>query len=335
MRRTGTTLVEVLVAIFVMAIGLLTLLTLFPLGALSMSQAIKDSRTAQAAANATSYAAARGLRNDDKVVYEYDPQAGNKPPYKRDVFREALPRNADGSQNTNMPLMADGNPSYPVLVDPQGYLLGKTSYGNPPDPVHEFPRRIPRFIYGPDPYGFSRPMQFQYSWQCFAHRDDMTFRDGLPSDPVELEGRYTWMYLLKRKDVAKTSVVDMTVIVSSGRPFQRKGAGLMGETSFAAVFDPASNFVKVTITGTQSEFRKGQWIMDSSLPTTNADGYAGRDTHGYFYRIVGVSGPITEGTDTKMILELQDKPKEADPSGRLTFFDHVVEVFEKGPGWLP
>src|SRR5713101_4656546 len=50
--RTGATLTEVLVAIFVMAIGLLALLTLFPLGALSMAQAIKDDRTAHSAKNA-------------------------------------------------------------------------------------------------------------------------------------------------------------------------------------------------------------------------------------------------------------------------------------------
>jgi prepilin-type N-terminal cleavage/methylation domain-containing protein len=40
----GVTLVEVLVAIMLAGIGLLALLTLFPLGALSMAQAIKDDR---------------------------------------------------------------------------------------------------------------------------------------------------------------------------------------------------------------------------------------------------------------------------------------------------
>jgi hypothetical protein len=48
----GTTLVEVLLAIFVMGIGLLALLTLFPLGAQEMAQVIKDDRTAAIADNA-------------------------------------------------------------------------------------------------------------------------------------------------------------------------------------------------------------------------------------------------------------------------------------------
>src|SRR5687767_14193572 len=51
-RRRGATLIEVLVAIFIMAIGLLALLTLFPIGALRMAQSIQDERTGAAAMNA-------------------------------------------------------------------------------------------------------------------------------------------------------------------------------------------------------------------------------------------------------------------------------------------
>jgi prepilin-type N-terminal cleavage/methylation domain-containing protein len=46
-RSRGITLTEVLVAIFIMGIGLLALLSLFPLGALTMAQAIKDDRESQ------------------------------------------------------------------------------------------------------------------------------------------------------------------------------------------------------------------------------------------------------------------------------------------------
>ena len=47
--RPGLSLTEVLVAMFVMALGLMALLTLFPLGALQIGQALKDDRTAQVA----------------------------------------------------------------------------------------------------------------------------------------------------------------------------------------------------------------------------------------------------------------------------------------------
>jgi prepilin-type N-terminal cleavage/methylation domain-containing protein len=50
--EAGVTLIEVLAAIMVMAIGLLALLTLFPLGVLSMARAIRDDRTAALAAHA-------------------------------------------------------------------------------------------------------------------------------------------------------------------------------------------------------------------------------------------------------------------------------------------
>ena len=62
MSRTGLTLIEVLVSIFIMAIGLLALLTLFPLGALTMAQAIKDDRCAQSAYIAQALAIDTGLQ---------------------------------------------------------------------------------------------------------------------------------------------------------------------------------------------------------------------------------------------------------------------------------
>ena len=50
-RRTATTLTEVLVAIFIMGIGLMAILSLFPLGAVRWRR-LKDQRSAEAAANA-------------------------------------------------------------------------------------------------------------------------------------------------------------------------------------------------------------------------------------------------------------------------------------------
>jgi hypothetical protein len=50
--RAGVTLIEVLAAIFITGVGLLALLVLFPLGALSLAQAIQDDRTAAVAQGA-------------------------------------------------------------------------------------------------------------------------------------------------------------------------------------------------------------------------------------------------------------------------------------------
>src|SRR4051812_44892294 len=53
-RRTATTLTEVLIAIFIMALGLMALLSLFPMGAIQMAQALKDQRTAEVAGSSVS-----------------------------------------------------------------------------------------------------------------------------------------------------------------------------------------------------------------------------------------------------------------------------------------
>lgn len=54
-RRPGLSLVEVLVALFIVGLGSIAIMTLFPLGALQMGQALKDDRTAQAAGQADGY----------------------------------------------------------------------------------------------------------------------------------------------------------------------------------------------------------------------------------------------------------------------------------------
>src|SRR5882757_2725476 len=96
-RRPGVTLIEVLVAIFVMGIGLICLLTLFPLGAMRMAAAFKDERAAQAAINARTIADAKKLR--------YDPSL--------DVFFKN-PGGATGAASDNVDPNLPNSPSYPV-----------------------------------------------------------------------------------------------------------------------------------------------------------------------------------------------------------------------------
>src|SRR5438270_7826562 len=91
--RRGVTLLEVLVAIFIMGIGLLAILTLFPLGALSMARAVRDDRAAAIGANGASLAIAHDLRTDTTVA----------------SYLASAP--------TGYSTVTDG-PGYPVLVDP-------------------------------------------------------------------------------------------------------------------------------------------------------------------------------------------------------------------------
>src|SRR5947209_4233081 len=107
-RRPATTLIEVLVAIFIMGIGMLALLTLFPLGALSMAQAIRDDRIASAAAQAGALADAWNIRNNSAVRTAFaSPPAGPPAGVQPDPF----------------------GPGYPVYVDPVYVALGQTTLG--------------------------------------------------------------------------------------------------------------------------------------------------------------------------------------------------------------
>ena len=53
--RKAVTLTEVLIAIFLMGIGLMAILSLFPLGASQMAQALQDQRAAEAATTADAF----------------------------------------------------------------------------------------------------------------------------------------------------------------------------------------------------------------------------------------------------------------------------------------
>lgn len=70
-RRPATTLVEVLIAIFIMAIGLMALMTYFPLGASYLSRAVQDVRSADLAANAAAQARAQWKKTWEDVVYQF------------------------------------------------------------------------------------------------------------------------------------------------------------------------------------------------------------------------------------------------------------------------
>jgi hypothetical protein len=183
--RSGATLTEVLVAIFVMAIGLLALLTLFPLGALSMAQAIKDGRTAQSSKNAFAIAEALNIHKDPFVqndslipgVTVY-PGTGPTPANSSSYFLNAYPPVLQGLPGSPYQYGApdlvknvflttllghpyDG-PSYPIYVDPFGWknlpsIVGPVSaMGNAPVQLWVVGGAYPRWVTPPPgaPAGF-------------------------------------------------------------------------------------------------------------------------------------------------------------------------------------
>jgi competence protein ComGC len=103
-RRPGVTLVEVLVSMFIMAIGMLSLLTLFLLGAINMAKALKDDRCASTAAMAEQVAIMWDIRHD------------------------ALVLQAIAASNATLPATYVG-PGNPVYVDPYGQIQNLPAVG--------------------------------------------------------------------------------------------------------------------------------------------------------------------------------------------------------------
>jgi hypothetical protein len=298
-RRKGISLIEVLAAIFVMGIGMIALLTLFPLGALTMAQAIKDGRTAQAAANAAAVAELfhGSIRQDTVYVRPaLDPSRGN----------------------------AYEGPSNPVYLDPIGFMsIGTTVCGI-------IPRRTIPTVASP-PTG-SNPNQAAMKW--FTLLDDMNFYDnGQPARPfgaIQRQGTFSWAFMVKRPRWKDDAVVNLTVVLYKGRGLQLS-AGLLAQTEELYTATGAQGSSSITLTakpGAAVQPKRGGWILDATRETSNAGLQQHGPIHAYFYRILGVTpslgslvldvaGPLKANVSTAIILE------------------NVVEVFEKGPGWIP
>ena len=184
--RPGTTLLEVLTAIFIMGIGLLALLTLFPLGALSMAQALNHDRAMATAIAVSENAIAMDLRHDSNVANQF-----NGPP---------------------APLKKNG-PSWAVFVDSFGSQAGAGAIGK--FGVSPGIQRVsPSYI-----TSSASPAASAARW--FSLPDDILFlKQGTPDTTVSDSGglinrggAYTAACLLICPNVSNPAVVDLYTVV--------------------------------------------------------------------------------------------------------------------------
>jgi prepilin-type N-terminal cleavage/methylation domain-containing protein len=314
-QRNGVTLIEVLVAIFVMAIGLLSLLTLFPLGALSMAQTGKDVRTSQAETNAVATWRYRNMSQD------FDPTNQSPPMALQNAFGTPPP-------NYNPPNMwppSANNPSFPVYVDPLGAnmnspLLGSWPLGaqNPPLPT-AMQQNSPVWRVSTTwiRTGTGKPQDIP---RWFSLLDDMDYdKSGIPNPPgvgsppglgqVQRGGRYTWAYFCRQPRFSPgnfTGPVEMSVVVYDGRSLQLSPFGQpAGEYAFAAMIPAQSaqappgtpqNVMTLAWDPRVQDapnIRPGRtWILDITVgqaPTAQQGQTPQLDIHGYFYRVVSAS----------------------------------------------
>lgn len=292
--RRGVSLVEVLVAIFITGIGLLSLLALFPIGALSMAQAIRDSRASHAAQNAKNVCDMVNVCSDNRLMAALGrapaPTMGLLPPDPPD------PQGA----------------SYPIYVDPIGIRSMPTgasiNVGVRPGLSHGMERLDPSLIASlswPAGGGPGNPAEValkrRHTLRWFSLLDDVTFDDRGVPDPstgqVQREGRYSWAFTFKRGPAGGAPLA--TIVVYSQRSLQIDGATLqpLGERPYQAYYLPFNadgtprNIVYLVWgVGTEApSIRRGSWIMDLTqerIPSGVASPAYYGTMHGYFYRVV-------------------------------------------------
>ncbi len=301
LRRSGVTLLEVLVAIFVMAIGLLALLTLFPLGAMQMAQAIKDDRCAQQATQAdallrshhyNAYLPATGPmaykaplivgENTNGEAFT-DPQAGFMVGNAQRIYPDYpaagyYPTPSTPVNPAEPPPFPPGSPSYPVMLDGLGYFARLSSeperswvarrspatVANIPPPRYLMPRR--------SALGFTSPSPTSMLIQAFALTDDLTFEKNgraAASPTLERQGRYNWAAIVQLPRFETASVMRLTVMVYDGRPPLLASAGDEMMLTVQPTLTVGSRAVTVVVPprdeGSAPLIRRGGWILDSTI----------------------------------------------------------------------
>ncbi len=299
-RRPAVTLMEVLIAMFIMAIGMMALLALFPVGAVSMAQALKDDRCAYASSMAENVAIVNNVRYGDPnvnlVISPFPP----------------LP--------SPTPAMQSGM----VYVDPYGMLtLSAVNLGvstTPPSPG--IPRISPKYAGSATPLTYGSPSLID-RWHSLP--DDIGFNlSGTPETLgtggiVDRGRRYTWAYLLQRQPpfILNPSLTMYTVrmyaVVYSGRPNPPPP-----ETTLPATGAIGNNGIVINAIGTT--LKRGGWILDTSYNPANGL------INGTFYRVTNLAefgNTTTIEVDRNLVANVS----------QITIMDYVAEVFDKGVGW--
>jgi prepilin-type N-terminal cleavage/methylation domain-containing protein len=361
-RRPGVTLIEVLIATFILSIGMLAIMALFPIGAVSMARAINQTRAADHGANsdATFRIYWKGAWTDQNGG---GVRSSSNEAYAASGFTEDMiplldrRRAANGTIN---PTVSDippnsSQPSNPILVDPIGwrtqagvsqvYVAGQTPPAAPtgPPPLLPFmPARTSLSVCAAD----ASP---RTTVRLTTLLDDMTFdRGGEPASyatgQLERGGRYNTAWLIQRPRNNVPQEVRVRVLVFAGRsPTDTPSSETLYPASASGYVngvDPKPNSVSMYLNGqAKPNIRKGSWVAFST--TANPPGgtpYSIFD----FYRISG----INDDNPNVLVVEFEEplrtyetgtlpQPAAYEPgptrlNGYIVVFDNLYEVFDRG-----
>lgn len=302
-RRSGLTLLEVLITIFVMGIGMLSVLTLFPLAARKIGIAIDMDRATQAAANASAIS-----------LLPVNLSIGN--PWS---IREAASKYFDEKLTANP--SAGSAPSDVVHYDGAGYivrpgpfLIGIIAPENSPPP------------------GITRT----WTWPTLRRTeivslDEYPFDDaGLPEVGGRRSERYSSSFLFRRNRLDDENTMETVILIYAGRPFDfgNQNEMSLSLTAIGAPLTPNSNGSSeiqitnpfpVTLAGTPDRvIHRGSWIVDIS---PDAPPPTGKPRWKKFYQV------ISTNPDTG-ILSI-DRPLEGNLTSAV-WVDYLINWFDRG-----
>jgi hypothetical protein len=317
--RPAITLIEVLVATFVAAIGALSLLVLFPLGALNISQGLRDDRCAQAATNAAALADAGVWAGGTIYPYRTDPNITAK--------------------------LLTGKPAYvdALAINVMGVASGLGGLGGTA-PATAIPRVAPSTV-----------ATNVDTYKRFRLHDDLTYDANGQADTstgtyINRAGQYTWAYLVRPPGSINPNIADLAIVVYVNRSVaQPKGESFYTPTAPASgtVWPVGSTSITISYPGTNypgaPPLRRGNWIVDASASDTSTGGQNDPPDigkiHSFFYRVTDIFD-----TGSSLVLDLQtplvaaiNGPTVTAPSvpGVIVVLQNVAHVYERRTGWQP
>jgi prepilin-type N-terminal cleavage/methylation domain-containing protein len=343
-RRNGVTLIEVLVAIFVMGIGMLALLSLFPLGIYRMQQSIQAEKATQACQQATAIANFQKIRTDPWVwTMDANPLSPTYLQLTSTVNTFSNPQWPNGTtwQGNNLLPADPGGMSFPIYVDPMGYNAGSPAQFWLTPSGDTIPRRSVSFV-----QPTANPINYATRW--FSLRDDIVWgQDGTPDLILPPSGpqqglfnrntRYSWSLMLQRTKTSDPSSVNLTVAVFARSPDSPPLNEMLYQTGEVGL-DPVNNAITLTINPANNVLppaRLGEWLLDASYVPSATGPYASANAN--FYRIVS----ITQNNANSITYSVQPPLRNFPATGssntwqKIIYMENLVEVFEKGTGWQP
>ncbi len=320
--RRGLTLTEALVAMFVAAIGMISLLALFPLGALQMGLALKDSRCTETATNAEALMRLEWQKYLDTGIEPFTPETPATSPFNTyssgpsdPVFVDPVGRNS----NTINPRRVGGMTFQPILPVSS--------------PQSDFPRRTLNILNPPILPLIPQPPGKVFRFCSLL--DDMTFDEsGAPvitGSRVERAGRYNWSAVLQRPSNSLNYIADLTILVFDGRsvgfspPDNEMVYGDPAIPNRVHLLTPGSSLLQLRfpIADNRPPIGKGRWLAI----------YTPSNRLLTFHRVVGVNEDSSTATETHFDCELQTPVATGhNPADcRVIVFAGLAEVFERSP----